>query len=233
MMPASRRGLPRRVAAIAMSVAMAWSVSTAARAASPRPNIVFILADDLGWTDLACQGSTYYETPNIDRLAARGHAVHERLYLRPELPADPRGPPERAVRAEDRRLHRREHQPVRHQQSAPGPVPNVQQLALDKVTVAEALKKAGYATGMFGKWHLGKAAGISPDRQGFDEVLVSNGRHFDFDTNPPVELPSGHVPGRLPDRPCRRLHRGEQGPSVLPLPAALRRPRPPPGEGRT
>ncbi len=45
----------------------------AARAAEPaRPNIVFILADDLGWADLGCYGSTFYETPNLDRLAARG-----------------------------------------------------------------------------------------------------------------------------------------------------------------
>lgn len=41
-------------------------------ASAERPNIVFILADDLGWTDLGCQGSKYYETPNIDRLAAMG-----------------------------------------------------------------------------------------------------------------------------------------------------------------
>ncbi len=43
-----------------------------ARAAERRPNIIFIMADDLGWTDLAVQGSKYYETPNIDRLAAQG-----------------------------------------------------------------------------------------------------------------------------------------------------------------
>ena len=45
-------------------------------AADSQPNIVFILADDLGYTDLGCYGSKYYETPNIDRLAAAGHAVH-------------------------------------------------------------------------------------------------------------------------------------------------------------
>src|SRR5690349_19198600 len=60
-------------AALAALVILGASVA-GATAASPatRPNIVFILADDLGWTDLACYGSGYYETPNIDRLAAAG-----------------------------------------------------------------------------------------------------------------------------------------------------------------
>src|SRR3954470_6816373 len=65
--------VPKRLAALIAAIA-AVSPITPSRAAEPRakPNIVFILADDLGWTDLGCQGSKYYETPNIDRMAKEG-----------------------------------------------------------------------------------------------------------------------------------------------------------------
>ena len=97
------------------------------------PNIVFILADDLGWTDLGCSGGKYYETPNIDRLAPAGDAVHRRLHLRPELPADAGGADERAVRSADRRLYRRRHRPLRLAKSRPlMPVENAQKLPLDE-----------------------------------------------------------------------------------------------------
>src|SRR5881392_80546 len=59
-----------RILLCALSLAALVPAADAAR--NGRPNIVFILADDLGWTDLGCQGSKYYETPNIDRLAAQG-----------------------------------------------------------------------------------------------------------------------------------------------------------------
>src|SRR5262245_2275719 len=121
------------------------------------PNIVFILADDLGWTDLACQGSKYYETPHIDRLAQQGTRLscfYNCQNCTPTRAALMSGqyPPRTGVytvgslergAAEDRLMN----------------VPqNVTQLALDRKTIADMLKTAGYDTGMFGKWHIGQAA---------------------------------------------------------------------------
>ncbi|HAV62596.1 MAG TPA: aryl-sulfate sulfohydrolase, partial [Verrucomicrobiales bacterium] len=153
-----------------------------------RPNIIFILADDLGWTDLGCQGSTYYETPHIDRLA-RGGLRFDAFYMSQNCA------PTRAClmsgqyaprtglytvstlergKAEDRRMH----------------VPKNETLLTLKVkTVADVLKSAGYATGMFGKWHLGHEQGFHPADRGFDEALRSNGRHFKIRTDPPTDVP--------------------------------------------
>src|SRR5262245_57170051 len=58
--------------AAALAVGVTAQPATAQERAGKRPNIIFIMADDLGWTDLGCQGSKYYETPHIDRLAAQG-----------------------------------------------------------------------------------------------------------------------------------------------------------------
>ena len=93
-----------------------WSPPSAA--AEPKPNIVFILADDLGYTDVGCFGSKYYETPNIDRMAAAGNAVHRRLHLRPELPADAGRADEWAVWPADGDLHGRLDRPVRLEEPA-------------------------------------------------------------------------------------------------------------------
>src|SRR5215203_2397871 len=64
-------GAPMTRTLVALALALTAGALPAAEPAG-RPNVVFILADDLGWTDLGCQGSKYYETPNIDRLAAQG-----------------------------------------------------------------------------------------------------------------------------------------------------------------
>ena len=130
-------------------------------------NFVLILIDDMGWTDLACYGSRFHETPHIDRLAAQGVRFTNayaaaplcsatrasvltgrypaRLNLTTALPgtAPPR-PSERFL------------SPV----MPPG-------LPLSEVTIAEALKPAGYATASIGKWHLG-AENYYPEKQGFD-----------------------------------------------------------------
>jgi arylsulfatase A-like enzyme len=87
------------------------------------------------------------------------------------------------------------------------------------VTVAEALKSAGYATGMFGKWHLGNGRGQDPSDQGFDEAIVSAGRHFNFDTNPKVEVPEGiYLADFLTDKAVDFLDRHKAEPFFLYLP---------------
>ncbi len=119
-----------------------------------RPNIVFILADDLGWTDLGCQGSKYYETPNIDRLAEAG------LRFTSGYTCGPNCQPTRAALMSGQYGPRTGVYTVGSIERFPWrtrslrPVDNVQQLPLAKTTLAGSLKQAGYATGMFCKWHL-------------------------------------------------------------------------------
>lgn len=122
-------------------------------AATQKPNIIFILADDLGYTDLACYGSKYYETPNIDRLAAQSMRITSGYTCGANCQ------PTRAALLSGQYMPRTGVYTVGgidrfDWQSRPlRPVDNVTQLPLDKTTLAQALKKAGYATGMFGKWH--------------------------------------------------------------------------------
>lgn len=187
----------------------------APRSAGRAPNIVFILADDLGWTDLGCQGSRYYETPSIDRLAAQGlrllryynsqNCAPTRAALMtgqyaPRTGVYTVGSGERGAAA-DRRL------------DVP---PNTTRLPLDRVLLPEALKAAGYVTGLFGKWQLGNADGHHPARRGFDEAIVSEGRHFAFRTDPPVEVPAGrYLADFLTDRALDFIERHRGRPFFL------------------
>jgi len=99
------------------------------------------------------------------------------------------------------------------------PVDNVIQLPLDKITVAQALKKAGYATGMFGKWHLGEDAKHHPSQRGFDEAIESAGYHFDFVTKPPTTYPQGtYLADFLTDKAIDFIRRHKDGPFFLYLP---------------
>jgi arylsulfatase A-like enzyme len=134
-------------------------------AAQPRPNLLFILADDLGWRDPGCYGSTFNETPHLDRLAreglrftqaytagavcspTRGSIMTGKVPVRtgvtdyiPGLPSTGRKLVTQRTRTE---------------------------LALEEVTVAEALKEGGYQTFYAGKWHLG-GRGFEPADQGFE-----------------------------------------------------------------
>jgi arylsulfatase A-like enzyme len=128
----------------------------AERAGQPPPNIIFIMADDLGYGHLGCYGQTKIRTPNIDRLAAEGMRFTQ-VYAGCNVCA-----PCRSVLMTG--LHMG-HTPVR---ANSGGVP----IRDTDVTVAEVLKRAGYATGGFGKWGLGDAGspGVA-HRQGFDEFF--------------------------------------------------------------
>src|SRR3954453_10235971 len=159
------RSLPMRCRALLRAFALAAAFATAlllpalparAEEAKAKPNIVFILADDLGWTDLAVQGSKYYETPNIDRLAAQGMRCTSGYTCGPNcqptraaLMSGQYGPRTGVYTVGRIDRFNWQSRPLR-------PVDNVVQLPLDKVTLGQALKSAGYATGYFGKWHLGQ-----------------------------------------------------------------------------
>lgn len=186
-----------------------------AGATASRPNIVFILADDLGWTDLGCYGSRYYETPQLDRLAAEG------MRFTSGYTCGPNCQPTRAALASGQYGPRTGVYTVGHidrfdWRSRPlRPVDNVQQLALEKVTFAEALRAAGYATALFGKWHLGSDT-FHPSQQGYDDALVSMGKHFQFKTEPPVDVPPDvYLADFLTDRAVAFIEKHRDGPFLL------------------
>ena len=172
----------RKISLLGLTVVAAISFGGKPVSAQQPLNFIIILVDDLGWTDLTCQGSRYFETPNVDRLAAQGMrftngyaacavcsptraAVQTGRYpgrvgvtdwIRArfqggEIPADGNNPTE-YVGGRNRPL------------LCP---PNPLFLELDELTLAEALKPAGYVSCYIGKWHLGQQDQF-PERQGYD-----------------------------------------------------------------
>ena len=140
--------------------------SQPASRAQQRPNIIFILADDLGVNDLAVYGRKDHRTPHLDRLAARG------LRFTTAYVASPICSPSRAALMTGRtpaRLHLTTYLPGRPDAPSQKVLhpPMRQQLPLEESTLAERLRAAGYATAIIGKWHLG-GEGFSPREQGFD-----------------------------------------------------------------
>jgi uncharacterized sulfatase len=137
--------------------------------AEPPPNIVLILADDLGWADLSCAGNRFNETPRIDRLAAEG------LRFTEFSAAAPVCSPTRAAILTGQapaRLGMTAHIPGhwRPFEKLVEP-PNATRLPPDVPTLAQLLRRAGYATAHLGKWH----AGGDPRAQGFDESIQTGG----------------------------------------------------------
>lgn len=135
--------------------------------AAEKPNVVLILADDLGWADLPVYGNTFNETPAIDRLAAGGMRFTQ-FY------AGAVCSPTRANLQSGRNEARfgiTQHIPGHRRPFAKLIDPTVPlQLPLEVETFAERLHAAGYTTGYFGKWHLG-GAGFSPAEQGWGTVI--------------------------------------------------------------
>ena len=195
-----------------------FACSGVSAADARRPNIVFIMADDLGYTDLGCQGSQYYETPNIDRLASQGlkltnyHHCQNCQPTRAALMTGQVGPRTGVYTVGGIDRFDWQSRPLR-------PVDNVVKLPLDRVLIPQALKQAGYATGMFGKWHLGEDDQHHPGQRGFDEAIVSAGKHFDFRTSPTVEYPQGqYLADFLTDKAVDFITRHKDEPFFLYLP---------------
>jgi arylsulfatase A-like enzyme len=203
--------------ALALLVAAMGGCATGPAA---RPNFVFILVDDLGWTDLGCYGSTFYETPNLDRLAATG------MRFTDAYAACPVCSPTRASIMTGKypaRLGITDWIPgdrPRKRKLLGPPIHN--QLALEEVTIAEALKQAGYTTFFAGKWHLGDD-GFHPEQQGFD---INRGGHhkgsppggyYSPYKNPKLaDGPDGeYLPDRLTDESIRFLEQHGDEPFLL------------------
>ncbi len=148
---------------------------TAVSAIAAPPNIILIFADDLGWKDVGFQGSDFYETPNLDRLAKEG------LVFTAGYAAAGNCAPSRACLLSGNYTPRHHVYAVGSTDRGPKasqrlvPIPNKNGLARENITIADALKAAGYATGHFGKWHLAGKDGAKPTQQGFDVSFDSFG----------------------------------------------------------
>jgi len=183
-----------------------------------KPNIVFIMADDLGYTDVACFGSRYYETPNIDRLATQGlkltnhHHCQNCAPTRAALMTGQYGPRTGVYTVGGTERFDTSKRPLI-------PVENVTDLPLDRSIIAKQLKEAGYVTGMFGKWHLGQKEGHHPGKRGFDEAIVSAGAHFNFKTDPKTDYSEGeYLADFLTDKAVDFIDRHQGEPFFLYLP---------------
>lgn len=133
-----------------------------------KPNILFIFADDLGWKDVGYQGTDFYETPRIDALAKSGMVFTDGY-----APAG-NCQPSRACLISGQYTPRHDVYAVRSTDRGPEnlmrlvPVPNKSGIPAKEFSMADALRSAGYATAIFGKWHLTGPEGCQPTEQGFD-----------------------------------------------------------------
>lgn len=152
----------------------------------PPPNVIVILADDLGWTDLACFGSDFYETPHLDALAADG------MKFTQNYSACTVCSPTRAALLTGKypaRLHITDWIPGQMPSNPQLLVPDwTKHLPHEEITLAEVFKAAGYSTASIGKWHLGMDA-YYPESQGFDVNIAGSDK---------AAPPSFHAPWKIP-----------------------------------
>ncbi len=172
----------------------------AAPAAQRKPNVLFILIDDMGWRDCGCNGSDFYETPHIDRLASEGTRFTA-AYAAAAVCS-----PTRAALMSGKypaRLKITDWIPGNPKKGKLDRLDFEQQLPLSEFTLAEAFKANGYQTGFIGKWHLGDEP-YFPDKQGFDSNLAGHhrgGPHKGYFSPWDLgNLPNGPEGQYLPDR---------------------------------
>lgn len=164
----------------------------AATGRAEKPNVVFILADDLGIGGLQCYGTDWLETPNLDRLC------HEGMKCTGGLAAFPVCRPSRAALLSGQYSPRTSVYRVaeRHkglEDKIRFLVPPNANVSPEVPLINTSFKEAGYATAMYGKWHIGpeKKEGWHPLDYGFDDAVVSAGGHYHAGTVPRIEVPEG------------------------------------------
>jgi len=197
----------------------------AATVQSERPNILFILADDMGWGDLSCYGRPDYKTPNLDRLASEG------VKFTNAYSAAPVCTPTRVGFMTGRypaRLPVGMEEPI-HERSELGEKIKLIGIPHEHPTVASIIKSAGYNTALIGKWHLGYLPYFGPLKSGFDEFFgnmsgaVDHFTHKDmtenldlFEDEVPVEK-IGYMTDLLTERAIEYLRRRHTKPFYLSL----------------
>jgi arylsulfatase A-like enzyme len=203
--------------------------------ATRKPNVVFILADDLGWSDTTLNGTTtLYKTPNIERLAKRG-TTFTRAYSASPLCSPTRAailtglsPARTGITSPNCHLPQVVLEAVAGKTGPPNKhaiIPQtVTRLKTEYPTLSKALKSAGYATGHFGKWHLGHEP-YSPLQHGFDVDLphhpgpgpagsyVAPWKFKDFDHDP--EVPDQHIEDRMAAEASAFMEKHKDGPFFL------------------
>jgi len=188
-----------------------------------RPNILIILTDDQGTIDANCYGSTDLRTPNIDRLAATGVRFTQAYAHTVCCPA-------RAALMTGRHPQRGG---VHHWTQGDLNGPDGINMALGEVTLAEALKPAGYRTALYGKWHLGAHRDFGPKKQGFDEFfgirdgfidnynhyfLHGSGFHDLYEGIKPVKAPGKYFPELMVQRSLKFIMQNKDRPFLLYVP---------------
>lgn len=198
-----RRKCGRSAWLLVLSGILLFALGRIASEAAQRPNIVIILADDLGYGDLGCYGHPTIRTPNLDRMAAEGMRFTD-FYSAAEVCTPSRASLLTGRYAVRSGMAHDQHRVLRNRST--GHLPE------EEMTLAEALRAQGYATGMVGKWHLGvwsiDAAG-HPRRHGFDFYF---GLPHSNDMNPTAVAPPG-APGRSDQDPSwwnAPLYRNEE-----------------------
>ena len=201
-----------------LAIAVTLTVSTAM--ANERPNVVIILTDDQGTLDANCFGSTDLDTPAIDKLAQRGIRFTQAYSHTVCCPA-------RAMLMTGRYPQRSD---VNSWMQGPMYGPKGRNMLTSEVTLAEALKAAGYRTALFGKWHLGAHRDHGPTKQGFDEFFgirdgfIDNFVHFQLHRSGFHDLYEGmtevfdrgdYFPDLITDRAIAFIARNQDRPFFL------------------
>ena len=172
------------------SACSAQTAPASAPTSTPRrPNVILLLTDDQGYGDIHSHGNDKIDTPNLDRLAAAG-ARFDRFYVNPLCA------PTRASLLTGRYCER---------MGVTGVCQGAETMRLNEVTVAQVLRAAGYATGIFGKWHNGEVYPYTPAGKGFDEFLgfcgggLSNYFDVTMDSNGAAAPTKGYIADVLSD----------------------------------
>ena len=221
--PAScaRAGLCGFVFCLLISL-LSWPLAAASPSALQPPNIVLILADDLGWTDLSCYGSDLYETPHIDRLARDG------IKFTQAYSACTVCSPTRAAILTGKypaRLHLTDWIPGQMPENPKLLVPSwTKFLPLEEVTLAHGLHSAAYVTASIGKWHLGGEE-YYPEKHGFDFNIAGSSAPAPPSYFAPYKiatLPEGpqgeYITDRLGEEAARFIEQQKDKPFFLYLP---------------
>lgn len=187
-----RKLVTRREFIEATVATTAFATTSVASSAPPRrPNILFILADDLGYGDLSGYGRPDYQTPVLDRLAREG------LKFTSNYAAAPVCTPTRCAYVTGRYPQRL---PVGLEEPLKSSSPADVGLPPDHPTIASLLKASGYQTSLVGKWHLGWKPEFGPNRHGFDEFFGVLSGAADYFTHKAADAPgASKIPGGGPD----------------------------------